>query len=228
MAVPVFSCTGCARCCRNLVDSASREVPVEESAALARQGLYPMPREGGLQVWPWERRRMLAAAREAGVPMRFRPALAAVGDVAEGRRAVVVVWELVGNECPLVTADDRCGAYGDRPAICRAYPLLVRGRAFVVSSLCPGHVMPTLPSQLPVAYGASHRAAAAAARYPALASSWLAFLEDAGRAAWSRDLGAADVAGLPTVDLLDLLEREGVTSQADVEARCAELGVAYG
>lgn len=171
---------------------------------------------------------MLRAAAEAGVAIAFRPSLAAAADLPEGARAVVVVWELVGSACPLVTADDRCGAYGDRPAVCRAYPLLVRSGAFVVSSLCPGHVAPALPSHLPVAYGPSHRAAAAAARYPSLASGWLVFLEAAGRAALRRADDAAAVAALPPVDLLDLLEREGVTTQADVEARCAEMGVAYG
>lgn len=252
LVTEVFRCTGCAKCCRNLVDPASGEVPADWPA-LAAQGLYPLPRTGGLQVWPWERRRLLAAAARKGVPIAFAPALVAVGAPGTGAHAsahageepvpmhlhppaapapardvaAVVVWEHLGAACPLVTADDRCGCYGERPVVCRSYPLLLRSGRVAVSALCPGRVLPERAEDLPAAYGDAHAAALAAGRYPQVVAPFLAFLETSKRFVRRRDLDPWKAAALPKVDLLDLLEVERVATQAEVEARCAGLGVAY-
>lgn len=162
--------------------------------------------------------------------MTFRPALAAYGELDGRPTAVALVWEKAGAVCELVTADNRCSVYGERPVICRSFPLLLRGGAVAVSAYCPGKVLPADASALPAVYGPSHVAATAASRYPALLAPYLAFLETTGRFRRRRDATGAEVetaAARGVVDVLDLLEREGVATQAEIEAKCAALGVAY-
>ncbi|HWG91960.1 MAG TPA: hypothetical protein VNZ52_14005, partial [Candidatus Thermoplasmatota archaeon] len=214
---------------RSLMDPKAKPLP-DNAQQLTAAGLYFVPRRGGLQVWSWERRKMLAAGREMGTPPDFIPVMGVMDEVSG--KFVVVLWELVGAECPLVRGN-HCGAYDARPLICRAYPILLQGREVVVSSHCPGAVYkenpPDIEAYLYHAYKSCIEAAATSGRMPEFAVSLLRFLETSGhlRLARGRSLeeAAAAVAAGP-LDFAEVLERSGVFSQEALDARLK--GIAEG
>lgn len=222
-----FACTECARCCSSLVDKKAIGLPANADT-LAEGGFYALPRMGGLQLWSWERRRLLAAAAAMGQPLHFEPAL---GVVDETRGTfVTLIWELVADACPMLRGK-HCGAYEARPTICRAYPLLVQGRHVVVSSFCPGAVYTEEPLDMEAylyqAYPGCIEAVSVGARLPRFTANLLAFLESAGvvRLVRGQPVAFAEEARRRgVVDLMDLLEDAGVLTQAGVEERLAGLG----
>lgn len=236
-----FACTLCGKCCLNLQERAEPAWPAAFDRN-ARAGFYGLPTKAGLQVWSWEKRRMERAARERGVPIAFEPSLVVLDDKAQ--EAVVLVWELATMACPLhVTADPAgfappvrptpegklvlCGAYEDRPAVCRAYPVLLRGEAAAWSARCPDAFAPEASDRAAWAatYGDSFAAAEAANRFPRVAQETLRFLETTGDLALARGLAREDVlrrvARGPVVDLLARLERGAAVSVNEMMARLA-------
>lgn len=261
-AAPVFDCTQCARCCRNLLETKAKGLPAG-AEDLAQRGVYLLPRVGGLQAWAWEAARMREAAARLGVTLAFQPSMGLVvagANDAEGnrggaeraeaerlesdhilrgsanlrasagngapRRFVTLVYELTTNACPLVRDDNLCGAYEERPTVCRAYPLLLVGSAVTISTKCPGHVDVPIARIRP-AYGSAARAVEYAHHLPQLVGRQLAFLESTGAFASVRGLAPAAVAELPRVDLLPFLDEIGARAPfvtAMDEARAAVEG----
>lgn len=217
-----FACTECARCCNHLLETKAKTLP-ENAAALAEAGLHALPRTGGLQAWAWEAEAMRRAAARRGHDIPFEPALAVALRIGEATRLATLVYEMTRNACPLVEGT-RCGAYEERPVICRAYPLLLQGRTVVVSTLCPGHVDAPL-ALLPASYGPAYRAVELAYHLPGFVARQLAFLETAGALRIVRHLAPADAQGLPRADLLDVLDEVGHRERFLAEARAFAEGI---
>ncbi|MFC0399119.1 YkgJ family cysteine cluster protein [Paraburkholderia rhizosphaerae] len=106
-----FSCTQCGKCCHNL----RLPLSLDEAADWIRRG-------GDIELfceaipWPVEppqsdaqaahKRRLSFAAMCGAVPIRV----------------IVTVVAAFDGACPHLLHDGRCGAYGQRPRVCRIYP----------------------------------------------------------------------------------------------------------
>jgi len=240
--VTAFACTLCGKCCLNLEE---RDAPAwpDSFDTLAPFGLYGLPTRAGLPVWSWERGRMMDAAERRGVPIAFVPSLVAI----DREQVIVLVWELATRACPLHVSriasefpppvrprEDGtvvlCGAYEERPAVCRAYPVLIRGTAAAWSAKCPDAFAPDAADRAGFAatYTDSFAAAEVAARIPAVVRDVLRFLETTRDLALvrglDRDAALDRVRKGPVVDLVDRLSRGGPFSPADLAARVAAVG----
>ncbi|MHB8585711.1 MAG: YkgJ family cysteine cluster protein [Thermoplasmatota archaeon] len=224
-----FNCTQCARCCRNLLESKAKGLPPEALEA-AGHGIYHLPRSGGLMAWAWEARAMRQAAMRRGVVLDFRPSTGIVVSRDAAKEFVTLVYELQQNECPLLASSNLCGAYEERPVVCRAYPLLLTGPSVTISTHCPGHVIPA-PEHLREAYGPAARAVSWAHELPGVVMRYLKFLADAGAITLSRvPLPEAQVLGRGAAsDLVDLLDGAGAyegfvqhveSAQRSIEGTC--------
>ena len=106
-----FSCTKCGRCCHDL----RLPLAVDEALAWVERG-------GDVQlfcdaiVWPQE-----PPADDGLAQHRRRRSFAALSGALPVRVSVMLVAAFDGA-CPHLSADMTCGAYAERPRVCRIYP----------------------------------------------------------------------------------------------------------
>lgn len=106
-----FHCTSCGRCCKDLrlPLSAGEAVRWLEEGHAVELLCEAIP-------WPGE---PPAADRQAAYK-RERSFAAVSGDLPI--RVLATLAAPLGSRCPNLLADDRCGIYERRPAVCRIYP----------------------------------------------------------------------------------------------------------
>lgn len=220
---PAFSCHRCGHCCTHL--GGRRDADGASFEALPAPGLYRLPAPPGLRLFAWEARRF------PGVELE--PLLA----VADGARDALLPAAYVYpvERCTHYDDEAGCTIYGDRPLVCRAYPLLAAGGdgglEVGVSRACPGGVdLPEargrdLEEALVEAYPAE---AGAALAVPALVR-WLGtvvgFLAQVGALEPREGLDQAAVEALPTAgdDLVDVATEAGVLEEGGWRKRAEDV-----
>lgn len=106
-----FDCTMCGKCCHDL----NLPVSVDEAISWLRRG-------GAVRIlceaipWPEE-----PAADDAEAQYRRARSFAATSGALPARIMTTLVAAFAGA-CPFLAEDMRCGAYAERPRVCRIYP----------------------------------------------------------------------------------------------------------
>ncbi len=233
-----FACTMCGKCCETLQERPGAPEWPAGFDALARQGLYGLATERGLQVWSWERRRLAREAAARGVALRVVPSLVLLDDGPPTGRAIALVHELAHMACPLavpgpVPDSVVCGAYDARPLVCRAFPVVVRQGSAAYSVKCPSAFLPTGPDRdgYLATFGSSFAAGEASLSVTREVRRLLDFLETAGalrlRRGASREEAARRVARGPVVDFWDALDESGAVDAREWLARVRGTGEAF-
>jgi len=116
-----FECKGYADCCHNFKQE-NRE-RAEKFASVAVLNLATDPQGIALPVFDWETGKIKEEARKKGKYASLRPLWVAI-DYKD--RPVVVMWNLDHNDCPFLE-ENKCTIYGNRPTICRSFPVTDSG-----------------------------------------------------------------------------------------------------
>ncbi|MBI4018041.1 MAG: YkgJ family cysteine cluster protein [Candidatus Aenigmarchaeota archaeon] len=122
MPLPViqdkFECCRCGACCTN--------IRTLHQDAKEQRIIFRIPdNEGtGLPLWPWEAERLRKIAEERGIDASIEP-LQFFYD-KKGKQGVIVSYHLNSNSCPFYKPGE-CTVYGQRPHVCRMFPLISSG-----------------------------------------------------------------------------------------------------
>jgi len=122
-----FNCKQCGNCCKT-IRKRQQYVEEEEKEFIKNYfyGKLPIiqlepPEKMTIQIWPWEARKIIAAAKQKGTELCIKP-LRAVFDL-EKEESIITTYFLDSDECTLLGTDNKCRVYDERPLSCRQFPL---------------------------------------------------------------------------------------------------------
>lgn len=119
-----FECKMCGNCCRNMRGRLGKKI--SKTGILQNQlyNIFPSSLKT-IGIFEWEVSILKKYATKLSIPLKIEPDIILWDQ--NSRVSIVILWNLDHDDCPFLSEDDKCRIYNERPLVCQAYPLFIRG-----------------------------------------------------------------------------------------------------
>ena len=124
-----FSCARCGQCCTGFLQRIRHSTPPDDYTV----ALVPLVTTG-VTLLPWEVNPMLEGARRHQIQVKVVPC---TGLLCKTQKSILVFeYFLYHEQCPFLSAANKCLIYQDRPLACRSFP--IKSSGLLVDRFCEG------------------------------------------------------------------------------------------